>query len=82
MRFLSQAKEKLIQSEERQPMLAAYNLACLCAEMGAAEECRAWLEKSQEPGINVAADDLARTEEFASVRDSDWFREILAKSPR
>jgi tetratricopeptide (TPR) repeat protein len=82
MRFLRQAKEKLIQSEERQPMLAAYRLACLCSEMGDVEECRAWLEKSQEPGITVAADDLARTEEFAAVRDTDWFREILAKSSR
>jgi hypothetical protein len=80
MRLMLQAKEKLMQSEERQPMLAAYHLACLCGEMGDAEECRIWLEKSQEPGISVAAADLARTEEFESVRDCDWFREILAKS--
>src|SRR5262249_11580279 len=82
MRFLHQAKEKLIQCEERQPMLAAFHLARLCSEMGATEECRSWLEKSQEPGITIAADDLARMEEFASVRDTDWFRERQAKSPR
>jgi len=82
MGFLRQAKEKLIQCEERQPMLAAYHLACLCGEMGAIEECRSWLDVSQEPGITIAADDLARAEEFAAVRDCDWFREILVKSPR
>jgi tetratricopeptide (TPR) repeat protein len=81
-RFMRQAKEKLIASEERQPMLAAYHLACLCGEMGAIEECRSWLEVSQEPGITIAADDLARAEEFAAVRDCDWFRELLVNSPR
>ena len=64
-RFMRQAKEKLIASEERQPMLAAYHLACLCGEMGEIEECRSWLEVSQEPGITIAADDLAR----ATTRD-------------
>jgi hypothetical protein len=76
-RLLEAAKQKLAEAESHAPESAAYNLACVCAELGEPDECREWLEKSREPGILVSRDQMAAEEELASVRDCDWFRALL-----
>jgi tetratricopeptide (TPR) repeat protein len=78
-RLRQKAKEMLLESEAATPHSADYHLAVLCSSMGATEECRSWLERSGEPGIIVSRDDMERLEEFAPVRNCDWFRAALAK---
>ena len=77
-RLLGEAKAKFLVSEARVPLSTAYLLACLCGETGDAEECRRWLLASGEPGRNVGPDLLEAEEDFAAVRDTEWFRQILA----
>ena len=43
----------------RGPGPSAYNVACICAELGEMEECRQWLEQSGEPGGSVSRDQMA-----------------------
>jgi tetratricopeptide (TPR) repeat protein len=76
-RLLLAAKDKLVEAESHEPESAAYNLACVCAQLGDPTECRQWLEKSREPGILVSRDQMASEEELASVRQCDWFQAIL-----
>jgi hypothetical protein len=75
------AGEKFLASEPRLPEASAYNLACVAARLGNLDECRSWLEKSREPGIITSRDRMARDPDLASVRECDWFRELIAKEP-
>jgi len=73
------AGEKFLASEPHLPEASAYNLACVAARLGNLDECRSWLQKSREPGILTSRDRMARDPDLASVRECDWFRELLAK---
>ena len=77
-RLLREAKAKLLESEARVPRSAAYSLACFCAQTGETEECQRWLRVSGEPGRDFSPDLLRAEEDFAPVRECEWFREILA----
>src|SRR5262249_33918570 len=76
-RLLTEARKKLTEAESHEPGSAAYNLACVCAQLGDEGECRQWLEKSREPGILVSKDQMASEQELGSVRELAWFREML-----
>jgi len=78
-KLLEAAKEKYRDAESRAPGSAAYNLACVAARLGNLDECRSWIVKSREPGIRVSPDRMARDPDLASVRECDWFRELVAK---
>jgi hypothetical protein len=75
---LAAAKEKLAAAESHAPGSAAYNLACVCAQLGDEAECRRWLERSREPGVLVSREQMSTEQELAAVRDLPWFRELLA----
>ena len=75
--LLQQAKTRLAEAESHDPESAAYNLACVCAQLGETDECRHWLEKSREPGILVSREQMASEEELANVREYAWFRQLL-----
>ncbi|HEY1219920.1 MAG: hypothetical protein ABSE42_03420 [Bryobacteraceae bacterium] len=77
--LLREAKKKLIEAVSRLPRFGAYELACVCARLGEPAECRSWLEKSGEPGIRVRPDEMAAQAEFESVRECDWFRQLLSR---
>jgi hypothetical protein len=77
-RLLKEAKAKLLEAETRMPTVAAFHLACFCAQTGELEECRRWLRVSGEPGVALSRDWVETEEEFAGVRDTEWFREMLA----
>ena len=76
--LMRQAKTKLAQAESRSPRSNAYNLACVCAQLGEVDECRRWLIESREPGILVSVDEMASEEELVHVRESEWFSEMLS----
>ena len=76
-RLLTEARKKLTEAESREPGSAAYNLACVCAQLGDEGECRQWLEKSREPGILVSREQMANEQELGLVRELAWFREML-----
>jgi hypothetical protein len=78
IQLLEEAKRKFLELESRSPRSVAYNLACVCALLGDREGCRHWLQHSLEPGILVSSDWMARDPALASVRDCDWFRQMLA----
>ncbi|HMD70593.1 MAG TPA: hypothetical protein VKF41_04585, partial [Bryobacteraceae bacterium] len=77
-RLLKEAKAKLLEAETRMPAVAAFHLACFCAQTGEMEECQRWLRASGEPGVALSRDWVEAEEEFAGVRNTEWFRQILA----
>jgi tetratricopeptide (TPR) repeat protein len=76
--MLEPAKQRLAAAESVEPGSAAYNLACVCAQLGHESECRQWLERSREPGILVSREQMSTEAELAAVRDLPWFRELVA----
>jgi tetratricopeptide (TPR) repeat protein len=76
--LLESAKQRLTAAESVEPGSAAYNLACVCAQLGDESGCRHWLERSREPGILVSREQMSAEQELAAVRDQPWFRELLA----
>jgi len=77
--LLEQARGKFADREAHGPGMYAYALACVEARLGEPDPCRQWLEKSREPGIWISADRMARDPALASVRELDWFRQLLAQ---
>jgi tetratricopeptide (TPR) repeat protein len=75
---LEDARLKLTDAEQHQPGSAAYNLACVCAQLGDEAACRDWLERSREPGVLVSREQMSVEEELAQVRHLPWFRELVA----
>ena len=79
VRLLEEARKQYLETESQRPGRGAYSLACISARLGEPEQCRQWLEKSREPGIRISAQGMARDPALSSVRDCDWFRQLLAK---
>jgi hypothetical protein len=77
--FFQRAKDELMEDAALGPGPSAYNIACICAELGEIQECRRWLEQSQEPGGCVSRDQMDTERELEHVREFEWFRELLAK---
>jgi tetratricopeptide (TPR) repeat protein len=77
-RLLREAKVKFLESETRVPCSAAYGLARICAQTGDPEECRRWLRASGEPGGLRSRGWVETEEEFAPVRECEWFQQLLA----
>jgi tetratricopeptide (TPR) repeat protein len=75
---LEEARQKLTEAETLDPTSAAYNLACVCAQMGDEAECRRWLEHSGEPGVLVSREQMSNELELAAVRERPWFRDMLS----
>ncbi len=75
--LLEAAKARLAAVEARQPGICAYSLARISARLGQDDECRDWLRRSREPGVQISRDRLLGDPSFAGVRDSDWFREMV-----
>ena len=75
--LFSQATEKLLKVEEIRPGSSAYSLACIAALRGDSAEARKWLEKSHELGDLPDARHLLEDTDLLSLRDEDWFQELL-----
>ena len=77
-RLMREAKAKLLESESRVPKSAPYPLALISAQTGDLEECQRWLRASGEPGGHLSRGWVETEEDFAPVRDTEWFRRLLA----
>lgn len=79
-RLLAEAEKKLAEAYALGSDFSAYVLASVCALQGREEECREWLTKAYETGELEDVVDRETMEgdaDFESVRDRDWFREIV-----
>ena len=79
VRLLQEAERKYATLETWATGSAAYDLACVCAELHNLEECRYWLQESREPGFRISADAMARDAALQSVRECTWFVQFLTK---
>jgi tetratricopeptide (TPR) repeat protein len=80
--LLASAREKLLKAEELSEGVGAYNLACASAVEGDIEECRRWLERCEVSGTLPSSEHLLQDTDLRSVRDLDWFRELVARRQR
>ena len=74
------AREKLIESESLSPGSGAYNLACFSA-LKQPEECRRWLFESLKHHAIPSKQHLLSDPDLESIRDLDWFEELLSQVP-
>jgi len=76
-RVLEQAREKALRAESISEGSGAYNLACVSALRGEGVEAQKWLEKAQEHGTLPDQEHLEKDSGLDSVREREWFRDIL-----
>ena len=81
MEMFALAKEKASEADRIKPGEGAYNAACACARLGEDDECRRWLETALEHGELEDRSHMETDPDFESVRDTEWFKEILEKAP-
>jgi TPR repeat protein len=77
-RLFAQAREKCLAANKLRAGAGAYNLACIAALEGKADECRGWLEDAQKNGALLSADEMAKDSDLQSVRDKEWFKAFVA----
>ena len=78
---LLRAQELATKADNLEPGQGAYNLACVRALLGDESGCRQWLEKARDHGKLPMRGLLMQDTDLDSVRDTDWFQEILAAAP-
>ena len=79
--LLLEAQQRGEQAESLHPGAGAYNLACIRALLGDEAGCRRWIEKTRDFGALPSRAHMAQDTDLDSVRDTDWFQEILAAAP-
>ncbi len=80
--FLEQAKEKALRSENILEGNGAYNLACITSLQNNFDECKQWLIKSKEIGVNLPpCNHLKSDSDFDKLRThpdyKDWFNDFV-----
>lgn len=75
--LLDAAEEKFIAVNELEPGSSAYNLAGVAALRGDFPLCKERLEISRLNGTAPKATSVLRDEDFATVRDTDWFKDFV-----
>ena len=75
--FLS-ARTTLMKAAALEHTNAFYNLACLEALIGDEQKCREWILKSYATGALPARVQIETETDFDSMRDREWFQELLA----
>jgi hypothetical protein len=74
-----QAADKLHQVEVISPGSGSYNLACIAALRGLADDCRKWLENGPRHGKIPSRAQIEKDPDLASVRGETWFQGFLEK---
>lgn len=75
--LLQTAHEKCASAEKLSPGSGAYNLACISALQGRADDCRTWLQTAKTHGKLPKKSHLLNDTDLTSVRDLDWFTSFL-----
>ena len=76
--LLFRAKEKMLQAEETKKGSGAYNIACISALLNDDVACRKWLKLAYEFKSLPKLEHLKGDFDLDSVRDTNWFKEIVA----
>ena len=76
-----EAKDRALAAERIKPGAGTYGAACASARLGEDDECRRWLEAGLEHGALQPRSVMERDPNLDSVRETDWFKEILEKAP-
>ena len=76
--LLSESRTKLLLAEQIKTGSGAYNLACISALLNDDESCRKWLELSYESESIPDVEHLNSDSDLDNVRETSWFREIIA----
>lgn len=77
-RLLGQSRDKLLAAESISPGSATYYLACISALLGDEAQCRDWLRTSRQHGCLPSREHLASDPDLRTVRECEWFRQLLA----
>ena len=77
--LLGLARESLLAAQELSAKAAAYNLGCERALAGDLDECRGWLQISRDAGHLPPRKQLLEDADLASVRQEEWFDELLGQ---
>ncbi|WP_419784163.1 TPR end-of-group domain-containing protein [Maridesulfovibrio sp.] len=80
--LLDRAKEKALRSEDILEGNGAYNLACITSLQNNFEECKQWLIKSKEIGVNLPpCEHLKSDPDLDNIRThpdyKDWFNDFV-----
>lgn len=76
--LFAEANEKLSAAIKIVPK-RTYNLACLAAIQGQSEKCREYLEQAERNQTLPDADHLRKDHDLDSVREINWFKELIAR---
>ena len=74
--LFEEAERILLKAQEVNPDIV-YNLACIKALRGQHQECRKLLEHCKSVGTLPSKDYLKEDSDLESVRDEEWFQELL-----
>ncbi|MFP2908093.1 TPR end-of-group domain-containing protein, partial [Pyxidicoccus sp. 3LFB2] len=75
--LFNQAHDKFNQAEVLKPGMGSYNLACVAALTGQAEDCRVWLTRAHEHGDLPSREHLENDSDMDPVRKHSWFTAFL-----
>ncbi|NTV09445.1 MAG: hypothetical protein HGA47_01560 [Zoogloea sp.] len=78
---LTEARDVLLKAEALKAGPGAYDLGCVAALSGQAEEAREWLMKARAAGVEAASncEHLKSDPDLDSLRDLPWFKAWLAE---
>jgi Tfp pilus assembly protein PilF len=76
--LLNAAEVKLKLAEEA-GNTDTFNLACVYALLGRADDCRAAVERTEKAGMLPTADHMQRDDDLTSVRELPWFGELIER---
>ncbi|MCE5313433.1 MAG: hypothetical protein ABFD49_07700 [Armatimonadota bacterium] len=79
--LLSQAHDKLSEAESLAPNTTVYNMACLSALRNDEAGCREWLTRAFDVHALPSRRHIEIDSDLDSMRDKDWFQDILAHAP-
>jgi len=78
-RLFEQGEQRLKSAEDLRPGSGSYDRACLAALQSRESECRDWLIKARTHGFLPKAEKLRTDPDLASVRETQWFKDLLAE---
>ena len=78
-RLLERAWHMCIAAESTRPGSAAYNLACISALRGRNDDCKHWLQTSQDYKLLPPREHLLRDKDLQGIHRSIWFQEFVSR---
>ncbi len=80
--LLLQARRKYQDANEIDPSKGVYDMACVAAMRASPDDCRSLLEDGLARDVLPPRRRILRDDDLRSVRDEEWFRQLLTRLPR